>query len=120
MPHSLIRRLILLPLIFGIPPGSQAAGKESQLSWQIEIAGDPSQSLVRQTRLSDTAKGLSARGVQSQFVSGKLTASGSHSATELQQLLFSKGSNRMEILDSPTDIDVDVPKDNQGVVIDLQ
>ena len=120
MPHSLIRRLILLPLIFGIPSGTHAAGKESQLSWQIEIAGDSSQSLVRQTRLSDAAKGLSARGVQNQFVSGKLTASGSHSATELQQLLFSKGSNRMEFLDSPTDIDVDVPKDNQGVVIDLQ
>ena len=120
MPHSLIRRLILLPLIFGIPFGTHAAGKESQLSWQIEIAGDPSQSLVRQTRLSDAAKGLSARGVQNQFVSGKLTASGSHSATELQQLLFSKGSNRMEFLDSPTDIDVDVPKDNQGVVLDLQ
>lgn len=120
MLHTIVRRLILLLLIFGLPTGAHAASKESQLSWQIEIASDPSQSLVRQTRLTDAASGLSARGVQNQFVSGKLTASGNNSATELQQLLFAKGSDRTEILDSPTDIDVDVPKDAQGLVFELQ
>ncbi len=120
MLHTILRRLVSLILIVGLPAGTYAASGDSQLSWQIEIASDPSQPLVRQTHLGDTSKSLTARGVQNQIVRGKLTASGSNSATELQQLLFSKGSDRLEILDSPTDIDVDVPKDNQGLVLDLQ
>ena len=120
MLHTFVRRLISFTLFLGLPIESIAANADSQLFWQIEIASDPSQPLVRQTRLGEVAKGLRTRGIQNQMVSGKLTASGTNSATELQQLLFSKASGQLEILDSPTEIDVDVPKDSQGLVLDLQ
>ena len=120
MLHTFVRRLISFTLFLGLPIESIAANADSQLFWQIEIASDPSQPLVRQTRLGEVAKGLRTQGIQNQMVSGKLTASGTNSATELQQLLFSKASGQLEILDSPTEIDVDVPKDSQGLVLDLQ
>ena len=100
--------------------GAFAVNEDSQLEWQIEVASDPTLSLVRQTRLTNTSEGLRARGVQNKIVNGKLTASGNNSGTELQQLLFSQSSDRLEILDSPTNIDVDVPKGAQGLVLDLQ
>ncbi|MEN9681417.1 MAG: hypothetical protein RLZZ627_1310 [Pseudomonadota bacterium] len=119
MLHAIVRCLLPLTLILGIPTGALAGG-DSQLTWHMEVASDPTQPLVRQTRLIDAARGLSAQGVQNKMVGGTLTASGNNSATELQQFLFSQGSDRLEILDSPTDIDLDVPKDAQGLVLDLQ
>lgn len=120
MFHTIVRRLLPLTLMISIPMGAFAVNEDSQLEWQMEVASDPTLSLVRQTRLTDTSEGLRARGVQNKIVNGKLTASGNNSATELQQLLFSQSSDRLEILDSPTNIDVDVPKGAQGLVLDLQ